>query len=159
MTRGTTESIVMANGGGFGGDHPTAARRQVAGGMIDWLVIDYLAEATMAILLKRRRCTRRPGTRWTSSRRWATCSFLARSRASRSSPTPAAVVSGDDLYEALDAIGASDETLPNMEDRRGLSEVRAEVYSANVYLGTGPIVRALEAAQTSSSQAAAPTPR
>ncbi len=48
------ERIVIANCGGFWGDDPTAARRQVAGGPIDYLVMDYLAEVTMAILQKQR---------------------------------------------------------------------------------------------------------
>ena len=41
--------IVIANCGGFWGDDPTAPRRQVEGGPIDYLVMDYLAEVTMAI--------------------------------------------------------------------------------------------------------------
>jgi hypothetical protein len=52
--------IVIANCGGFWGDDPTAARRQVQGGPVDYLVMDYLAEITMAILQKQRR--RRPGS-------------------------------------------------------------------------------------------------
>lgn len=52
------EGIVIANCGGFWGDDPTAARRQVEGGPVDYLVMDYLAEVTMAILQKQRQ--RRP---------------------------------------------------------------------------------------------------
>ena len=52
------DRIVIANCGGFWGDDPTAARRQVEGGPIDYLVMDYLAEVTMAILQKQR--ARRP---------------------------------------------------------------------------------------------------
>src|SRR5437588_6507382 len=48
------DRIVIANCGGFWGDDPTAARRQVAGGPVDYLVMDYLAEITMAILQKQR---------------------------------------------------------------------------------------------------------
>ena len=46
--------VVIANCGGFWGDDPTAARRQVAGGPVDYLVMDYLAEVTMAILQKQK---------------------------------------------------------------------------------------------------------
>ena len=46
------DRIVIANCGGFWGDDPTAARRQVEGGPVDYLVMDYLAEVTMAILQK-----------------------------------------------------------------------------------------------------------
>src|SRR5688572_4956130 len=48
------QRIIIANSGGFWGDDPTAARRQVEGGPIDYLVMDYLAEVTMAILQKQR---------------------------------------------------------------------------------------------------------
>ena len=48
------DRIVIANCGGFWGDDPTAARRQVEGGPVDYLVMDYLAEVTMAILQKQR---------------------------------------------------------------------------------------------------------
>jgi hypothetical protein len=54
------DRIVIANCGGFWGDDPTAARRQVEGGPVDYLVMDYLAEVTMAILQKQRQ--RRPET-------------------------------------------------------------------------------------------------
>ncbi|MGH8973102.1 MAG: acyclic terpene utilization AtuA family protein, partial [Acidimicrobiia bacterium] len=54
------DGIVIANCGGFWGDDPTAARRQVEGGPVDYLVMDYLAEVTMAILQKQRQ--RRPET-------------------------------------------------------------------------------------------------
>ena len=45
---------IIANCGGFWGDDPAAPRRQVEGGPIDYLVMDYLAEVTMAILQKQR---------------------------------------------------------------------------------------------------------
>src|SRR5204863_8306444 len=48
------DRIVIANCGGFWGDDPTAARRQVEGGPVDYLVMDYLAEVTMAILQKQK---------------------------------------------------------------------------------------------------------
>src|SRR4051812_37593929 len=46
--------VIIANCGGFWGDDPGAPRRQVEGGPIDYLVMDYLAEVTMAILQKQR---------------------------------------------------------------------------------------------------------
>ena len=39
----TKQRVIVANCGGFWGDDPTAARRQVEGGPIDYLVMDYLA--------------------------------------------------------------------------------------------------------------------
>src|SRR5215210_884009 len=50
----TKDRVIIANCGGFWGDDPGAARRQVEGGPIDYLTMDYLAEVTMAILQKQR---------------------------------------------------------------------------------------------------------
>src|SRR4029078_9950376 len=56
----TKSRVILANCGGFWGDDPRAARRQVEGGPIDYLTMDYLAEVTMAILQKQR--ARKPDT-------------------------------------------------------------------------------------------------
>src|SRR5205809_8006072 len=47
-------SLRIAAGQGFWGDWPEAPARQVAGGPIDYLMLDYLAEVTMSILQKQR---------------------------------------------------------------------------------------------------------
>jgi hypothetical protein len=54
------------------------------------------------------------------------------------------VVFGDDIYPELDSILGAGETLAHMDTGRPLSDVRAKVLSANVYLGAAPIVKALE---------------
>src|SRR5215208_6653270 len=46
--------IRIAAGQGFWGDLPDAPVRQVEGGPIDYLMLDYLAEVTMSILQKQR---------------------------------------------------------------------------------------------------------
>ncbi len=164
------DRIVVGNCGGFWGDDPTAARRQVEGGHVDYLVMDYLAEVTMAILQKQRE--RRPDAGYATD-------FLAQLRevlpacvergirvisnaggvnplACRAAVEKLAkemgladrvrvgVVLGDGFYERLDEILASGETLSHMDDGRPLTEVRERVLSANAYLGAGPIVQALE---------------
>ena len=53
------------------------------------------------------------------------------------------VVLGDDIYHRLDDILA-DEPLAHMESGEGLQGIRDRVLSANVYLGAGPVVRALD---------------
>jgi hypothetical protein len=164
------ERIVIANCGGFWGDDPTAARRQVEGGPVDYLVMDYLAEVTMAILQKQRR--RRPETGYATD-------FLAQLRdvlpacaergirviSNAGGVNPLAckaaverlagelgiaerirvgVVLGDDIYDRLDDLMAGGEVLADMDTGRPLSDVRAQVLSANVYLGAAPVVSALE---------------
>ena len=42
--------VRVASGQGFWGDDPDAPVRQVEGGPIDYLMLDYLAEVTMSIM-------------------------------------------------------------------------------------------------------------
>ena len=164
------ERIVIANCGGFWGDDPTAARRQVEGGPVDYLVMDYLAEVTMAILQKQRQ--RRPETGYATD-------FVAQLRdvlpacvergirviSNAGGVNPLAckaaverlaaelgiadgvrvgVVLGDDIFESIDELLGSGEDLAHMETGRPLSDERDQILSANVYLGAAPVVRALE---------------
>jgi hypothetical protein len=163
------ERVVIANCGGFWGDDPTAARRQVLGGAIDYLVMDYLAEVTMAILQKQK--AKRPDAGYATD-------FLVQMRevlpqcmargvkiiANAGGVNPLAcraaleklaaelgvadkvkvgVVLGDDIHGDLDQILASGETLAHMDTGRPLTDIRPKVLSANVYLGAAPVVKAL----------------
>src|SRR4029450_4388541 len=53
--------IRIAAGQGFWGDLPDAPVRQVEGGPIDYLMLDYLAEVTMSIMQKQRTRDHRAG--------------------------------------------------------------------------------------------------
>src|SRR5216117_1644524 len=48
------DKLRIAAGQGFWGDLPDAPVRQVEGGPIDYLMLDYLAEVTMSIMQKQR---------------------------------------------------------------------------------------------------------
>ena len=52
MTRKTT--IRIGNAGGYWGDDPEALSRQVRGGHLDYISMDFLAEITMSIMQKQR---------------------------------------------------------------------------------------------------------
>ena len=165
-----SDQIVIANCGGFWGDDPTAARRQVEGGPVDYLVMDYLAEVTMAILQKQR--LRKPETGYATD-------FLGQLRdvlpacvergirviSNAGGVNPLAckeaverlaaelgvadavrvgVVLGDNIYDELDDLLGVGETLSHMETGRPLTDIRDEILSANVYLGAAPVVKALE---------------
>src|SRR5438067_6496813 len=55
MTAKRAKDLVrVAAGQGFWGDWLEAPRRQVEGGEIDYLMLDYLAEVTMSILQKQK---------------------------------------------------------------------------------------------------------
>ncbi len=166
----SSDKIVIANAGGFWGDDPTVAKRQVEGGPIDYLVMDYLAEVTMAILQKQRQ--RRPdagfatdfivqlrdvlpsciekgvkiisnagGVNALACR--AAVEELAEQQGIRDQ-VRVAVVLGDDVYDDLDALLGSGESLANMDTGAPLSEIRDRVLSANVYLGAAPVAKALD---------------
>ncbi len=166
----TRDRIVIANCGGFWGDDPTAARRQVEGGPVDYLVMDYLAEVTMAILQKQR--ARRPETGFAAD-------FLSQLRdvlptcmekgmriiSNAGGVNPLAcrdavealarelgledqvkvgVVMGDDINHRIDELLGDGEPLEHMDTGRQLADVRDKVLSANVYLGAQPIRQALD---------------
>jgi hypothetical protein len=164
------DRIVIANCGGFWGDDPTAARRQVEGGPVDYLVMDYLAEVTMAILQKQRQRKPEAGyaTDFVVQLRDVLPACVERgikviSNAGGVNPLACkaavekladelgvgdrvrvGVVLGDDIYGRLDDLIAGGETLTNMDTGRPLADERANVLSANVYLGAAPVVKALE---------------
>src|SRR5262249_14783920 len=48
------ESIRIANAGGYWGDDLSQFRRQVEGGPVDFVTLDFLAEITMSIMQKQR---------------------------------------------------------------------------------------------------------
>jgi hypothetical protein len=163
------DKIVIANCGGFWGDDPTAAKRQVEGGPIDYLVMDYLAEVTMAILQKQRAKDSEAGF----ARDFlvqlrdvlATCvekDITVISNAGGVNPLACrdavvalaeelgvadrvrvGVVLGDDVYPRLDELFEGGEDLAHMDDGRPLSGARDRVLSANVYLGAEPVAKAL----------------
>ena len=162
--------VIIANSSGFWGDDPDAARRQVDGGPIDYLVMDFLAEVTMAILQKQK--ARKPeagyaadfvtqlrdvlpacvdrGIRIISNAGGVNplgCRAAVQALATElglRDRVKVAVVLGDDLFPQLDEVIASGERLLNMDTGKPVSEVRANVLSANAYLGAGPIAKALE---------------
>jgi Acyclic terpene utilisation family protein AtuA len=161
--------VRVAGGQGFWGDDIDAPRRQVEGGPIDYLMLDYLAEVTMSILQKQKE--RDPslgyardfvgameavlpavvdrGVRVIANAGGvnpAGCAAAVRAMADRhgaAGKLVVGVVSGDDLLPRLDQLIESGHPLSNMDTGAPLSSVRERVVSANAYLGSTPIVEAL----------------
>lgn len=168
------KTVRIAAGQGFWGDWLEAPIRQVEGGEIDYLVLDYLAEVTMSILQKQR--SRDPGAGY--ARDFVTqmerilptiaergirvisnaggvnpraCAAAVRAAADRlgvGDKVKIALVTGDDLLDRLDDLAAAGEPFANMDTGAPLSEVRSEVRSANAYLGMTSIVKALDEGAT-----------
>ena len=162
--------VRVAAGQGFWGDWLEAPRRQVEGGPIDYLMLDYLAEVTMSILQKQKE--RDPRMGYARDFIGAIESVLpaitergVRVIANAGGVNPVAcahairdlaasrgaggririgVVTGDDLLPRLDDLIARGHRLANMDTGEPLSRVRDRVLSANAYIGSTPIVEALQ---------------
>jgi len=162
--------VRVAGGQGFWGDDLDAPRRQVEGGPIDYLMLDYLAEVTMSILQKQKE--RDPTLGYARDFIGAMESVLAAvigrgvkvvANAGGVNPPACAaavkaaaaksgaggklrigVVTGDDLLGRLDELLETGHQLANMDTGEALSAVRDRVLSANAYIGSEPIVEALD---------------
>jgi hypothetical protein len=161
--------VRVAAGQGFWGDWLEAPRRQVDGGDIDYLMLDYLAEVTMSILQKQKE--RDPNMGYARDFVGAVESVLpaiadrgVRIVANAGGVNPPAcaaavrqaaekhgvagkvrigVVTGDDLLPRLDELVANGHALANMDTSEPLTTIRDRVLSANAYIGSVPIVEAL----------------
>jgi len=161
--------IRIAAGQGFWGDLPDAPGRQVEGGPIDYLMLDYLAEVTMSIMQKQKArdptagyardfvplmnqilpaCVER-NIRVTANAggvNVAGCAAAVREVARElglSGKLKIGIVTGDDILDRIDDLLARGVELRNMDTDESLSAVRDRIQSANAYLGAEPIVEAL----------------
>ena len=166
-----SERIVrVAAGQGFWGDWLEAPVRQVEGGPIDYLMMDYLAEVTMSIMQKQK--SRDPrfgyardfvplmerilptvvekGIRVTSNAGGVNpraCAEGVREAARKlglAGKVRIALVEGDDILPRLDDLLARGHEMRDMDTGRPLSDIRDRVLSANAYLGMAPVVEALD---------------
>jgi hypothetical protein len=161
--------VRVAAGQGFWGDWLEAPVRQVQGGPIDYLMMDYLAEVTMSIMQKQKSRDPRAGyardfvplmerilpdivakkVRVTSNaggvnpRGCAEALLEVAGRLGLPGRLRVGLVTGDDLLARLDELIARGHLLANMETGQPLSDIRERVQSANAYLGMAPIVEAL----------------
>ena len=158
--------VRVASGQGFWGDWLEAPRRQVEGGAVDYLMLDYLAEVTMSILQKQKErdpkmgyardfvgamesvlpAVTERGVRVIANAGGVNppaCADAVRAvaRERRGSRCSIGVVTGDDLLPRLDELIASGHPLAHMENGDPLATVRDRVLSANAYIGSTPIVR------------------
>jgi hypothetical protein len=161
--------IRVGGGQGFWGDSLDAPRRQVEGGPLDYLMLDYLAEVTMSILQKQKE--RDPNMGYARDFVGAMESVLdgvtergVKVIANAGGVNPEAcatavldmakqhgkegmlkigVVTGDNLLPRIDELLAAGHEMRNMDTGEPLSMVRERVIAANAYIGSTPIVEAL----------------
>ena len=164
------EKIRIASGQGFWGDMLDAPVRQVEGGPIDYLMLDYLAEVTMSIMQKQRArdplagyardfiplikqilpaCVER-NIRVTANAGGVNvegCADAVRGVARElglEGKFRIGIVTGDDIMPRIDELLERGIELRNMDTGEPLSNVRDRIQSANVYLGAWPMVQALD---------------
>jgi hypothetical protein len=163
------EKIRIAAGQGFWGDLPDAPVRQVEGGPIDYLMLDYLAEVTMSIMQKQRSrdpsagyakdfvplmkqilpaCVQRD-IRVTANAGGVNvegCASAVKEVARElglSGKLKIGIVTGDDIMPRIDELIARGVAMRNIDTDATLDTVRDRIQSANVYLGAAPMVDAL----------------
>ena len=164
-----SRAIRIAAGQGFWGDWLEAPWRQVTGGPIDYLMMDYLAEVTMSIMQKqksrdpllgyakdfvplmerllpelvRRRVRVTTNAGGVNPQACAEAVAQVARRLGLAGKLTIGVVSGDDLLGRVDQLLAAGHALANLDTGRPLRDVRDRLQSVNAYLGAAPIVAAL----------------
>lgn len=163
-----TNVLRIANASGYWGDDLTALRRQIEGGPLDFVTMDFLAEITMSIMQKQR--ARKPELGYArdfvdqmadvlglAMEQGVTIIANAGGVAPRSCGDAIAavlaeqglnprvgVVAGDDLMDRLGNWHADGVAMDNMDDGRTFGAIVDQVSSANAYFGAAPVVRAIE---------------
>ncbi|HSD47662.1 MAG TPA: acyclic terpene utilization AtuA family protein [Pyrinomonadaceae bacterium] len=164
------ERIRVAAGQGFWGDLPDAPVRQVEGGPIDYLMLDYLAEVTMSIMQKQKARDPRAGyardfiplmkrilpacverdikvtanAGGVNVRGCADALIEVARELGLAGKLRIGLVTGDDIMSRIDELLSRGVELRNMDTGEPLSTVRDSIQSANVYLGAAPLVEALQ---------------
>ncbi len=162
-------TLRIGNASGYWGDDLTALRRQLEGGPLDVITMDFLAEITMSILQKQ--VERNPDTGYAvdfvtqlddvmdlamandvtiisnaGGVRPLQCgeAILKVGEAKGLDPR-VGVVAGDDLMDRIRSWHDDGVDMSNMDDGRPFGQVIDRVSSANAYFGSAPVVAALEA--------------
>jgi hypothetical protein len=162
------DKVIIANASGFWGDEAAAVRRQVLGGPIDYLTMDYLAEITMIILGRQKADNEALGYAKDFIGHVASVideiverditvianaggmNPLACARAleglmeEHGIALPVAVVDGDDLMPRLAAVAEESGGFPHLDTGEPIGDRLSLVNTANAYIGARPIVAALE---------------
>jgi hypothetical protein len=162
------DRIIIANASRFWGDEAAAVARQVRGGPIDYLTMDYLAEITMIILARQKAESEESGyardfvvhvgsvlqdiaskditviANAGGMNPGACARALERLMEERSIKLPVAIVDGDDLMPRMQELVTAGATFPHVESGEPIGDRLAKVNSANAYIGARPIVGALE---------------
>lgn len=160
--------IRIGNASGYWGDDPEALERQVNGGRLDYVSMDFLAEITMSIMQKQK--SRDPEAGYArdfigmlervlpklmkdktkiitnaGGINPEACSEAIMAMAQKLGLKPKiAVVYGDDILGKLGELRAKGCAFANMETGRPFAEIEKRIEAANVYFGAAPVADALK---------------
>ncbi|HYB97865.1 MAG TPA: acyclic terpene utilization AtuA family protein [Candidatus Limnocylindrales bacterium] len=161
------DQIIIANASGYWGDEGAAIARQVRGGPIDYLTLDYLAEITMIIMARQKAASEdagyardfvaymRPLLREVAERGitvicnagginpGACGRALEAAVADAGVHLPVAIVDGDDLLPRLQDLAAAGVPFTHLDTGEPIGDRLSLVNSANAYIGARPIAAAL----------------
>jgi hypothetical protein len=164
----TKKTISIGNAGGYWGDDPNALERQVFGGRLDYISMDFLAEITMSILQKQRSSDPEAGyardflpmlkrvlpklmadrttiiTNAGGVNPQACAQAIAKLASELNLNPKVAIVYGDDILPDLGRLQASGIKFDNMEDGTSFAPVADRIQAANIYFGAAPVVEALK---------------
>ncbi len=162
------EKLIIANFSGFFGDRFSAAQQMIEGGPIDVLTGDFLAELTMAILLRQTFKDPNKGYAHTFLKQMekvmgpcldkgirvvsnagglnpkALAEELGKAAEELGLLPKIAYIEGDNLMPRLGELQEEGETFEHMDKGTSLKDAGAQPITANAYLGGWGIVKALE---------------
>ena len=163
------KKIRIGNAGGYWGDDLTALKRQLTGGPLDYITMDFLAEITMSILQRQQKKNPELGYAVDFIDQLEQCLELivkkkvrvitnagginpigmgrtiVQMARNKGLDLKVGIVYGDNIVDQLYELTAAGERFTNMETGADFFKVRSRISSANIYLGAEPVVRALEA--------------
>jgi hypothetical protein len=162
------ETIRIGNASGYWGDDPEALERQVNGGRLDYISMDFLAEITMSIMQKQRTRDSEAGyakdflpmlskvltkiveqntcviTNAGGINPLACAREICKLAESKGIQLKVAVVHGDDILTRIPDLMERGADFTNMETGEKFESVKSKVEAANIYFGVAPVVEALK---------------
>jgi len=163
------QKIRVGNASGYWGDDLSALKRQLTGGKLDYITMDFLAEITMSILKRQQKVNPDLGYAVDFLHQLEDCLPLIVKKgvkviANAGGINPiglgrrivamarrmglelkVGIVYGDDISDQLYELSAAGERFTNMETGEDFFPIRSRISAANIYLGAEPVVKALDA--------------
>ena len=160
------KTIKIANGQGFWGDSIEAPKKLIKSGEIDYLTLDYLAEVTMSIMQKQKLKNPKAGYAKdfveliknvkkdiiknnvkiianAGGVNPLECSREILKLFSSEEKIKIGIIEGDDIFADIDKLLENGADFKNMDTGQNFNVIKDKVYSANVYIDSFTISKAL----------------